>query len=132
MPAWKIKLVFHMSNMVNLYVLILLPQCFAFDFSYLKRVGSHAAQGPLVLKKRIIKLADFEKWMHSPTPEGHTVQCRSVTTLCEPLAFECISESCGHNRLKRDKDTGFFDLYLGVFDISRYIESLTYLDILIL
>ena len=48
------------------------------------------AMGPLLLKSRMIPLASLEDWAKEPAPLGHTVQ----------------------TRVKRDKVTGFFDLYL--------------------
>lgn len=69
------------------------------------RVGipyvEYGVAGPLVLRSKMIKLTDFEKWMHTPARAGQTVQCR----------------------LKRDKDTGFFDLYLDDDQHFKFVMS---------
>eukprot|EP01050_Picozoa_sp_SAG11_P008430 SAG11_NODE_743_length_7407_cov_2.941434_4_plen_98_part_00 len=49
----------------------------------------------------MIKDSEFEAWMHSPTPVGQTVQCR----------------------MKRDKETGFFDLYLDDDQHFKFVMS---------
>jgi len=53
------------------------------------------------VKTRRIKEEELEAWCKAPTPVGHTVQCR----------------------IKRDKVTGFYDVYLDDNERFRFLMS---------